>query len=222
LLHRLLLTPTPSSPPLDSAAHCQHHAVGAHRHPCAQRAISAASGHSNANEQSCTACVCQHLASHLRLSPPPAERESALPCSALPCLCCSTAPPCSCRRPSPLQAPVDSWSTRKHSSLSACPACTAPHRTAPHCTAPHCTAQSVCVTAWLCFVGSHLPRARIHSHHRIPTGTPALTVTRKTVACLDQAATNTTPHPSRPCVRASTHLLPVASSHPSTSLHRRL
>jgi hypothetical protein len=39
------------------------------------------------------------------------------------------------------------------------------------------------------FVLDRTCRARIHSHHRIPTGTPAPPVTRKTVAWLDQAPT---------------------------------
>jgi hypothetical protein len=113
--------------------------VGAHRHPCAQRAISAASGHSNANEQSCTACVCQHLASHLRLSPPPAERESALPCSALLCpalpvlLDCSSlqlSPSITTAGPSGLVVDTQTQQPFRLSSL---------HRTALHCTALHRT-----------------------------------------------------------------------------------
>jgi hypothetical protein len=122
--------------------------VGAHRHPCAQRAISAASGHSNANEQSCTACVCQHLASHLRLSPPPAERESALPCSALLCpalpvlLDCSSlqlSPSITTAGPSGLVVDTQTQQPFHLSSLHR----TAPHRTALHRTAPHSPSASL-------------------------------------------------------------------------------
>ena len=88
-LHLPLLFHSPSP--------CQSHAPAAHRHPCAVRAISAASGHSNKHQQRSTAaeaCVCQRqrflrLRSACLVS---AQRACArLSEPALPaCLCVST------------------------------------------------------------------------------------------------------------------------------------
>jgi hypothetical protein len=65
------------------------------------------------------------------------------------------------------------------------------------------------------FVGSHLPRQRIHSHHRIPTGTPApIQSVTQSVSCTktylssstdrptDQAATSAPPRQSHQLARA--------------------
>ena len=99
-----------------------------------------------------------------------------------------------CRRPSPLQAPVDSWSTRLLLQFSCCffqPALPLPARLR------HCLALPG-------FVGSHLPRQRIHSlttafrpalPHPVSQSVSQVTLSRTTTVCLllDQAATSAPP-----------------------------
>ena len=156
----------PSAPPalpllslLDSFAHRQSHAPGPHRRPCAVRAISAASGHSN-KQHGLPACVSVSLASAPLVS---AERvsERALPACLPPSACSLLRSCCSscCRRPSPLQAPVDSWSTR-FSQPPACPS-------QPASTALH-RPPAVCVTAcpvWLCWIAPPAPENPLPPPH---------------------------------------------------------
>lgn len=99
-----------------------------------------------------------------------------------------------CRRPSPLQAPVDSWSTSlllQLLLLSASTALPLPARLR------HCPALPG-------FVGSHLPRQRIHSltsafrpalPHPVSQSVKSLSVARQLSVCplLDQAATSAPP-----------------------------
>lgn len=165
--------------------------TGSHRHPCAVRAISAASGHSNKHQQRSTAaeaCVCQRqrflrLRSACLVS---AQRacarlsEPALPaclCVSTICLparcllsyllaclhscCCSS---CCLSTSITTAGPSGLVVDTLHRSLSRLLACL--FEPALPVRLRHCPALPG-------FVGSHLPRQRIHSHHRIPTGTPA-------------------------------------------------
>lgn len=165
---------------LDSFAHRPSHAPGPHRHPCAVRAISAASGHSNK----------QHGLRVSAFPSPPlvsAERvsERALPPSTPICLparsCAAAAPPAvdvhhHCR---------PQWTRGRHAELNSLPqACTA---RLPSASLP-----------WLCWIAP-AARERTHSHHRIPTGTPALPLISctKTVAWLARPGSDSSPPPRR-------------------------
>lgn len=119
-----------------------------------------------------------------------------------------------CRRPSPpLQAPVDSWSTRFANSRSSQPF------------QPALPARLRHYPALPGFVGSHLPRQRIHSlttafrpalpHPASQSVSRQSVAPRLTVSCsLDQAATSATTSPES-SARAGpdiSYLLAVASS----------
>jgi hypothetical protein len=115
---------------------------------------------------------------------------------------------------------VDSWSTRFSRSLPLARPRTAP----PACRLRHCP-------GLLCFVGSHLPRLRTHSHHRIPTGTPAPPVISRLhqdccVARPTRQRPITTSSPEPPCAGPDiSYLSPSARPSPpvisSTSPHLR-
>jgi len=114
-----------------------------------------------------------------------------LPARSRAAACCSSL---SVDVPSPLQAPVDSWSTRLLLQFSCCffqPALPLPARLR------HCLALPG-------FVGSHLPRQRIHSlttafrpalPHPVSQSVSQVTLSRTTTVCLllDQAATSAPP-----------------------------
>ena len=135
-----------------------------------------------------------------------------LPARSRAAACCSSL---SVDVPSPLQAPVDSWSTRLLLQFSCCffqPALPLPARLR------HCLALPG-------FVGSHLPRQRIHSlttafrpalpHPASQSVSRQSVAPRLTVSCsLDQAATSATTSPES-SARAGpdiSYLLAVASS----------
>ena len=214
-----------------SLSPCQSHAPGAHRHPCAVRAISAASGHSNKHKQ-------QQQRSEAR---PSVRCVSARPTFPSPPLRLSL-------------VSVRAWVVRVRVSacqLSACLLALAPQLAAPRCLSTSitttagpsglvvdtlckqsllaalsastaCPSASLPCPAWLCWIAPAAPENPL-SHHRIPTGTPAPSQSvsqssvscTKTVSCsLDQAATSETTSPES-SARAGpdiSYLLAVASS----------
>jgi len=115
-----------------------------------------------------------------------------LPARSRAAACCSSL---SVDVPSPLQAPVDSWSTRLLLQFSCCffqPALPLPLPARLR----HCLA-----LPGFCWIAPAAPENPL-SHHRIPTGTPApsqsvsqVTLSRTTTVCLllDQAATSAPP-----------------------------
>ena len=147
---------------------------GAHRHPCAVRAISAASGHSNKHKHGRACVVCQRG----QRFPSPPLRLSLLS--------------------------VRAWVVRVRVSacqLSACLLALAPQLAAPRCLSTSitttagpsglvvdtlckqsllaalsastaCPSASLPCPAWLCWIAPAAPE-NPPSHHRIPTGTPA-------------------------------------------------
>lgn len=197
---------------------------GAHRHPCAVRAISAASGHSNKHKHGRACVVCQRG----QRFPSPPLRLSLLS--------------------------VRAWVVRVRVSacqLSACLLALAPQLAAPRCLSTSitttagpsglvvdtlckqsllaalsastaCPSASLPCPAWLCWIAPAAPE-NPPSHHRIPTGTPAPSqpVSQSSVSCtktvscsLDQAATSATTSPES-SARAGpdiSYLLAVASS----------
>ena len=123
-----------------------------------------------------------------------------------------------CRRPSPLQAPVDSWSTRLLLQLLLLPA-----STALHCTATATACPSASLPALPGFVGSLLPRQRTHSlttafrpalPHPVSQSSHSQSHHDCLSVCLlrDQAATSATTSPESPA-RAGPDISYLLSPH---------